>query len=118
MSPQISVPFRHSLFLTRGKSPGSAIRNLDSLHFVTILLSRVGFQNCSSQHHTVSEEKEREESFVGNFSFGASGMGQEYIISAYMRRISNVTWSKLSIMQAGKCVLTENQGKGEHEFDD
>lgn len=47
----------------------------------------------------------------GNFSFGASGMGQEYIISAYMRQISNVTRSKLSIMQAEERGLAENHGK-------
>lgn len=39
-------------------------------------------------------------------------MGQEYIMSAYMRRISNVTRSKLSIMQAEERVLAENHGKG------
>lgn len=40
-------------------------------------------------------------------------MGQEYIMSAYMRRISNVTRSKLSIMQAEECVLAENHRKGD-----
>lgn len=75
-----------------------------------MLLSRFGFQSCSSQHLTVSEEKEHEESFGGNLSFGPSGMGHEYIISAYMRQIM---WSELSIMQTEKCVLRENQGKGD-----